>query len=47
MKQDVMFRIIDIIDRHGAEIAFPTRTLHMAETPEGHGDAAGGETGGD
>lgn len=31
IKQDVLFRIGQIIVRHGAEIAFPTRTLHMPE----------------
>ena len=30
IKQDVLFRIAAIIDGHGAEIAFPTRTLHVA-----------------
>ena len=31
IKQDVMLKIIDIVDQHGAEIAFPTQTLHLAE----------------
>ncbi len=31
VKQDVMLKIVDIIDGHGAEIAFPTRTLHVPE----------------
>lgn len=30
IKQDVMLRIIDIIEGHGAECAFPTSTLHIA-----------------
>ncbi|MFQ5660434.1 MAG: mechanosensitive ion channel family protein [Gammaproteobacteria bacterium] len=30
IKQDVMLKIIDIIERHGAECAFPTSTLHIA-----------------
>ena len=30
VKQDVLLRIIEIIDRHGAEIAFPTSTVHIA-----------------
>ena len=34
VKQDVLLKIADIIDRHGAEIAFPTRTLHMASQPD-------------
>lgn len=29
IKQDVMLKIADIIAAHGAEIAFPTRTLHL------------------
>lgn len=32
VKQDVLIRISDIIGRHGAEVAFPTRTLHVAES---------------
>ncbi|MDY6979163.1 MAG: mechanosensitive ion channel family protein [Pseudomonadota bacterium] len=35
VKQDVLFRISDIIARHGAEVAFPTRTLHMPDLVEG------------
>lgn len=34
VKQDVLIRIGEIIQRHGAQIAFPTRTLHL------RGDAA-------
>ncbi|MGD9602668.1 MAG: mechanosensitive ion channel family protein [Gammaproteobacteria bacterium] len=35
VKQDVLLRIAAIVARHGAEIAFPTRTLHVAgDTPE-------------
>ncbi len=35
IKQDVLFKIAEIIARRGAEIAFPTRTLHMtAADPE-------------
>lgn len=30
IKQDVLLKIAGIIDAHGAEIAFPTRTLHLA-----------------
>jgi MscS family membrane protein len=33
VKQDVLLTISNIIQRHGAEIAFPTRTLHI-ETEE-------------
>jgi len=31
VKQDVMLKIIDIIEAHGAECAFPTSTLHIPE----------------
>ncbi len=31
IKQDVLLRILDIIEAHGAEVAFPTQTLHLAE----------------
>jgi MscS family membrane protein len=31
IKQDVLLKVADIIARHGAEIAFPTHTVHMAE----------------
>jgi MscS family membrane protein len=34
IKQDVMLKIIEIVDQHGAEFAFPTRTLHMINEPE-------------
>ena len=30
IKQDVLLKISDIIESHGAEVAFPTRTLHIA-----------------
>lgn len=33
VKQDVLLKISDIIGKHGAEIAFPTRTLHVESTP--------------
>jgi len=31
IKQDVLLRVADIIRSHGAEIAFPTSTVHIAE----------------
>lgn len=34
VKQDVMLRIAEIIDQHGAEIAFPTQTLHIQAEPD-------------
>ena len=30
IKEEVLLHIADIIARHGGEIAFPTRTLHVA-----------------
>jgi MscS family membrane protein len=33
IKQDVLLRIAAIIDGHGAEIAYPTQTLHIAPEP--------------
>lgn len=42
IKQDVLLRIGRIIEGHGAEIAFPTQTLHLRpEAGDGPGDAAG------
>ncbi len=33
VKQDVLLKIADVIARHGAEIAFPTRSLHIESAP--------------
>lgn len=33
IKQDVLLKVADIIGKHGAEIAFPTQTLHIASAP--------------
>ena len=37
VKQDMLLKVAEIIDRHGAQIAFPTRTVHIEGTalPEG------------
>jgi len=32
VKEDVLFKVSDIIEQHGAEIAFPTQTIHLDET---------------
>ena len=32
VKQDVLLNVNDIIERHGAEIAFPTSTVHFADS---------------
>ena len=42
MKQDVLLRILEIIDRHGAEIAFPTSTVHVPGALSIADSAAGG-----
>ena len=34
IKQDVLFRIAAIVEDHGAEMAFPTQTVHIAPAPE-------------
>ena len=31
VKQDVLFKILEIISQHGAEVAFPTSTIHVPE----------------
>lgn len=46
VKQDVLLKVNDVIERHGAEIAFPTTTVHLAGSPgplEGSPPAAGGQ----
>lgn len=34
IKQDVLLKIGDIIEAHGAQIAFPTQTLHLHANPD-------------
>jgi MscS family membrane protein len=34
VKQDVLLKVAAIIQTHGAEIAFPTRTLHIESGPD-------------
>ncbi len=34
IKQDVLLKIYRIIEQHGAEVAFPTTTVHLVEEPE-------------
>ncbi|MBB3061452.1 mechanosensitive ion channel family protein [Microbulbifer rhizosphaerae] len=34
IKQDILLRVLQIIEGHGASCAFPTSTLHIAEVPE-------------
>ncbi len=40
VKQDVLLKLAEIIERHGAEIAFPTRTLHIPEGLQMSGEPA-------
>lgn len=35
IKQEILMKVADIIAAHGAEIAFPTRTLHLAQGDTG------------
>lgn len=41
VKHAVLLRIAELIAAHGAEIAFPTRTLHMARAPEAAAESLG------
>ncbi|HEY9120256.1 MAG TPA: mechanosensitive ion channel domain-containing protein, partial [Marinobacter sp.] len=45
VKQDVLLKISDIIEGHGAEVAFPTRTLHLPDGVRVAGDRAGKRAG--
>ncbi len=36
VKQDVLLKVAEIIDRHGAQIAFPTHTVHIEAAPAEH-----------
>jgi len=35
IKQDILLKVAEIIGRHGAEIAFPTRTIHLESAAGG------------
>ena len=39
IKEDVLLRIAAIVDRRGAEMAFPTTTVHLSQLPEPAGDS--------
>lgn len=45
VKHDILIRISDIIAAHGAEIAYPTSTLHIDSLPPGDPDRAPGDPG--
>jgi len=34
VKQDVLLKVMQIIADEGAEMAFPTSTIHLAKLPE-------------
>ena len=34
IKQDVLLQILNIVEQAGAECAFPTTTVHLAQEPE-------------
>ncbi len=42
IKEDVMLKVIAIIEQHGAECAFPTSTIHIAPEPDAGLDAEPG-----
>lgn len=46
VKQDVLLQIGRIVERHGAEIAFPTQTLYLRQGAAGAGSAAEAGAGG-
>lgn len=33
VKEEVNYKIVEIVERHGAEFAFPTQTLHLHRSP--------------
>lgn len=48
VKEDVLLKILDIVDAHGAEVAFPTTTIHVpdgirAQLPQPRQAGAGAE----
>lgn len=44
VKEDVLLKISDIIESYGAEVAFPTRTLHLPDGLKVNGAGREGET---
>jgi MscS family membrane protein len=43
VKQDVLLRVLDIVEGHGAEVAFPTSTLHVPDGVALRGEASAAE----
>ncbi|MGB2078981.1 MAG: mechanosensitive ion channel family protein, partial [Vibrio sp.] len=37
VKQDVLLKVLEIIHQHGADVAFPTQTLHVNSQPQANG----------
>jgi MscS family membrane protein len=35
VKQDVLLKVAEVVTKHGAEIAFPTQTIHIADNGQG------------
>jgi len=44
IKQEILLAILDIIEKHGAEVAFPTRTVHIPDMIAGQGRDTEGAT---
>jgi MscS family membrane protein len=44
IKQDVLFKILEIIEFHGAECAFPTSTIHVPDGLQLHADSANSQS---
>jgi MscS family membrane protein len=47
IKQEILLGIMEIIEQHGAEVAFPTRTLHMRREQPGDEGASMARASGD
>ena len=39
IRQDVLLRFMDVVERAGTQFAFPTQTVHIASLPSGDADA--------
>jgi MscS family membrane protein len=45
VKEDVLLKVMDIIVKHGAEVAFPTSTIHVPDAVRLTGNMGGGRMG--
>ena len=34
IKEEINYRIVEIVEKHGAEFAFPTQTLHLQQSSD-------------